>query len=133
MRSKYSKQEKFDLIMKCRSSGLSDFQWCKRNGVSMSTFYGWTQQLKKSGFTLPEPTDRESFSPAAKQDIVKLELVEDILLPTDAETRNTPVQSSIPNSCHTVEIEIGHAKIKISNDVKPTLLAQIITGLGGCL
>ena len=47
MRRSYTKQEKFDYVMECRSSGLSDYQWCKKNNISPSTFYNWTQQLKK--------------------------------------------------------------------------------------
>lgn len=129
MRSKYSKQEKFDIIMQCRQSGLSDYQWCKRNGISTSTFYGWTQQLKKAGFDVPEPTDKDSFIPAPRQDIVKLEVVDNISLPINPQ----PMRNTNSNSIASVEIEIGQAKIKIFNDVNPTLLAQIMSGLGGCL
>lgn len=46
MRRSYTKQEKFDYVMECRSSGLLDYQWCRKNNISPSTFYNWTQQLK---------------------------------------------------------------------------------------
>lgn len=129
MRSKYSKQEKFDMIMDCRQSGLSDYQWCKRNGISTSTFYGWSQQLRKSGFDLPDPSDRDSFIPTPKQDIVKLEVVDNISVPIDV----GPIRNTFSDNAISVEIEIGQAKIKISNDINPALLTQIMSGLGGGL
>lgn len=129
MQSRYSKQEKFDIIMQCRNSGLSDYQWCKLNGISTSTFYGWTQQLKTSGKEFPEPADRNSFIPSEKQDIVKLEVVDNISLPTDPNTNSDAYTCVSPS----VEIEIGQAKIKISNDVSPALLSQIISCVGGRL
>ena len=73
-----SKQEKFDTIMLCRNSGLSDYQWCKLNGISHSTFYGWVNQLRRDNYQLPEPADKDTFSPAVKPEVVKLEIVEDL-------------------------------------------------------
>lgn len=34
MRKRITIQEKFELIMECRNSGLSDYQWCKQRGLS---------------------------------------------------------------------------------------------------
>jgi len=119
-----SKQEKFDAIMQCRNSGLTDYQWCKLNGISHSTFYGWVNQLRRDNCQLPEPADKDTFSPTVKPEVVKLEIVEDL-------TTHSLVNTT--NSTMAVEIEFGQAKIKISNDINPTLLAQIISGLGGCL
>ena len=126
MRRSYTTQEKFDYVMECRSSGLSDYQWCKKNSISPSTFYNWTQQLKKSGCCVPEPADKDTCCPSAKQDIVPLEIVdENIPMPTNT--------SAFPINLYAVEIKIGQATIAISNDVNPALLSQIMSCLGGCL
>lgn len=126
MRRSYTKQEKFDYVMECRSSGLSDYQWCKKNNISPSTFYNWTQQLKRAGCCVPEPADKDTYCPSAKQDIVPLEIVdENISMPTNTST--FPINSSA------VEIKIGQATIAISNDVNPALFSQIMSCLGGCL
>lgn len=125
MYAKYSKQEKIDMIMECRSSGLSDYQWCKQHGISASSFYNWTVQLKKLGAELPAPTDRESFSPVSNQDIVKLDIVDDISLPSNP--------NPIPNLAPAVEIVVGKATIKISNDISPELLSKLMSCIGGCL
>ena len=38
MRSKFTMQQKFDMIMECHSSGLSDYMWCKEHDIRSSTF-----------------------------------------------------------------------------------------------
>ena len=52
----------YELIMECRSSGLSDAQWCLEHGIKPGTFYNWVSKLKKKAcYDLPEPTNREIF------------------------------------------------------------------------
>ena len=43
-----------ELICQCRSSGLSDWQWCRENGISTSSFY---RHLKKfrNAVIIPHP------------------------------------------------------------------------------
>ena len=52
MRKRITIQEKFELIMECRNSGLSDYQWCKQHGLSPSTFYGYVKQVRKHNCVL---------------------------------------------------------------------------------
>ena len=128
MRSRYTKQQKFDLIMECRNSGLSDYQWCKANHVSSSTFYGWTQQLKKSGVQLPECANIDTYAPSAIPDVVKLEISPDVV-----PTKTTSVNAAQSINNYAVEITLGEASIKISNDVSHSLLSTIIACIGGSL
>ena len=41
------KDEQIRLIMECRQSGLSDYQWCQRQGINAGTFYNWVSKLRK--------------------------------------------------------------------------------------
>ena len=34
-----TEEEWFQLIQECRTSGLSDKEWCRQNNVSLSNFY----------------------------------------------------------------------------------------------
>ena len=43
------KSDQFKLIMECRRSGLSDYQWCQNQGINPGTFYNWGQQTAQSG------------------------------------------------------------------------------------
>ena len=37
----------YQLIIECRSSDLTDFQWCKEHGIHPGTFYNWVSRLRK--------------------------------------------------------------------------------------
>lgn len=77
MRKRITIQEKLELIMECRNSGLSDYQWCKQRGLSPSTFYGYVKQVRKHNCEIPEPANLITYAPDDKTDIVKLEVVND--------------------------------------------------------
>ena len=46
-----NREEQLKLIMECRSSGLSDYQWCEAHGIHAGTFYNWVSKLRKAGVT----------------------------------------------------------------------------------
>lgn len=71
MRAKrIDRDEQVRLIMECRRSGLSDYQWCEANGVLPGTFYNWISRLRKSGYTIPDPASQPE--PPVVQEVVKL-------------------------------------------------------------
>lgn len=125
MKQKFTRQQQLDIINECRSSGLPDYQWCRKNGIAPSSFYRWVVYFREHGVDLPVPTSKDDYVPTAKQDVVKLEIVDSISLP------DTPNPS--PISVAPIEICIGKATIKISNDIDTTLLAKLMTCLGGCV
>ena len=45
------KPEQIKLIMECRQSGLSDYQWCQNQGINPGMFYNWVSKLRKAGYT----------------------------------------------------------------------------------
>lgn len=58
------------LINQCRSSGLSDRQWCIENGIPVSTFYYHVRVLRKKACEIPEAVD----AVAQKQEVVQIPL-----------------------------------------------------------
>lgn len=42
-----------ELIQQCRISGLSDYMWCKQNGVSISSFYYHVKRLREKAASIP--------------------------------------------------------------------------------
>ena len=44
------KDKESQMIMECRKSGLSDYQWCKQKGIHLGKFYNWVSKLLKQGF-----------------------------------------------------------------------------------
>ena len=41
--------EQYRLIMECRASGLTDYQWCIEHGIKPGTFYNWVKRLRQKG------------------------------------------------------------------------------------
>lgn len=129
---RHTAEEQYQLIMECRSSGLSDYQWCMEHDINPGTFYNWVSRLrKKACYEIPPATCRDHYKPVPKHDVVKLEVISgvpDTVFP-DIE-KHSPVNPEIRPS---IEIQAGIASIKISNDVDPNLLSQVIrsvTGIG---
>ena len=61
-----------NLITQCRSSGLTDRQWCIENGIPVSTFYYHVRALRKKACEVPEAVD----AAAQKQEVVQIPLWE---------------------------------------------------------
>lgn len=68
------KPEQIKLIMECRRSGLSDYQWCQSQGINPGTFYNWVSKLRKAGYTIPDSESKTSGVPV-RQEVVRLNLV----------------------------------------------------------
>ena len=63
------------LLMECRRSGLTDYQWCQEHGIPPGTFYNWVSRLrKKACHAIPDPVSGEYLSPPAVQEVVRLDL-----------------------------------------------------------
>lgn len=116
--------------MECRSSGLSDYQWCTEHDINPGTFYNWVKRLKKKAcYDIPSATGRGDYRPAPKQDVVKLEVIPDHQgsLISSAGSTMLPVEETGP----AIEIMFGTVSIKISNNVAPELLSQILKTVAG--
>lgn len=122
--------EQYQLIMECRSSGLSDYQWCTEQNINPGTFYNWVKRLrKKACYDIPSATRRGDYKPTLKQDVVKLEVISDHQnsgIPTVESTMLPPEEP-----CPAIEVMLGTVSIKISNDVDPKLLSQILKTVTG--
>jgi transposase-like protein len=129
-----SADEQYELIMECRNSGLSDYQWCQEHDINPGTFYNWVKRLRrKACYDIPSATGRGSYKASAKQEVVKLEVIDsyDSIKQVPAYGEGTPVLADNPTSQTAIEISLGAAVIKISNAVDPALLAQVLKSVGG--
>ena len=74
--------EQYQLIMECRSSGLSDYQWCTEHNINPGTFYNWVKRLRKNGCgDIPEKNQLSTYE-QSHQEVVKIEM-NFIQVPTD--------------------------------------------------
>lgn len=128
---KYHKQDEiYKIVMDCRTSGLSDFQWCKANGVNPSSLYRWVEKLKSMGRDIPDKV-KGSVVKNLPQEVVKLEVS-----PTDSQhiiaaEQNTPISTTFVNrSVPVMEITVGKLTTRFTNDVNPELLKETLLCLG---
>ncbi len=120
-------KEQYRLVMECRSSGMTDHQWCRENGICPSTFYGWVRRLRQKGYQdIPEPVHSQRVN--TKQEIVRIEpdipALPDVSPPL---LENAYPAFPIP----TMELSIAGAVLRIPNGTDPALLGETVRLIGG--
>lgn len=135
MKSKrVSTDEQFRLIMECRQSGLSDYQWCKVNDINPSTFYNWINRNRMSGMEIPLSSDKKTSTPL--QEVVKVNLVPQstsVSAPIQVE-QNTCIDTDLPTrELPAVEILIGNATIRFFNSTDKSLIEATLGCIGGVM
>ncbi|MDV9522916.1 IS66 family insertion sequence element accessory protein TnpA [Clostridioides difficile] len=127
----YSNDEKKRLILECRQSGLSDYQWCHQNGINNSTFYNWVKKLRDVACqdTLTEPVSSNQVKPIS-QDVVKVNVIpkNDLI-----SVSNPRILATDTTESASIELILNECNIKIHNNADPALLAYTINLLRGVL
>lgn len=125
--------EQYSLVMECRSSGLSDAQWCIEHDIKPGTFYNWVKRLrKKACYDIPAATRGSGITAPVKQDVVKVDVVPDSVRPlTDLPAAKDVAPDFEPAVSTPIEIHFHKAVLRVTNDVDPRLLMQILRVLEG--
>ena len=123
-----TEQEQYDIIMECRQSGLSDHQWCLEHDINPGTFYNWVRRFRKQACEFPAPAGKDRFQ-AVHQEVVKMEIIPDH--PSDFFEQPSMEDSvEITKPVAAMELQIGKAVLRISNQTDPRLLEQTLKLLG---
>ena len=123
-KSRVPKEEQLKLINECRTSGMTDIDWCREHGIAVSTFYYWVKRLRKKAAQIPAPAYGHSENPRPKQDVVPIDIV-----PERFPVQHTPYL----DNPHTLEIILGSATIHVTNETDPQLLSRTLQILKGSL
>lgn len=124
------KPEQIKLIMECRQSGLSDYQWCQKQGINPGTFYNWVSKLRKAGYIIPDSESKVSGVPVS-QEVVKLDLVEREISTTAVMEQNVSHPASSDSSCIAAEIECGNIRIRLFNRADASVIQNTFQCVGG--
>ncbi len=122
-RTHRTKEEWFALIREARKSGMTDAQWCLANGISRHTFNNAIRRLRKCSFAIPQRSHDTYDLTASKQDVVKVDVVPDVLPPKDTVSK---AEQHLDNS-HTIEIAFGDVHISLSNNADPVLVSKTLS------
>ena len=117
--------EQYRLIMECRSSGLTDYQWCLEHNIKPGTFYNWVKRLRqKECVNIPPAVSGRRPS---RQEIVKIDLKHpsDIL---EAETisESVPDSVSVLSEIPVIELLLSGAAVRIPQGTNAGFLEQVL-------
>lgn len=120
-------KEQYRLVLECRSSGLTDYQWCVEKGICPGTFYGWVRRLRQKGYeNIPDPAGSQRRG--GKQEVVRIG--EQVPALPEAFPSIGPI-SAVPPSV--MELSIDGCVIRVPNGTDPELLKQALCLLKGAL
>lgn len=124
---KLTREERYELVLECRRSGLTDYQWLEEHGIRRSTFYKWIHDFRENGYPdIPEPMRQRSAHKPQLQEVVKVDLVPDA-------GQGIPEPMPLTAAQPVMEIISGRTVIRLTNGVDPGLLRSVLTVLGGAL
>ena len=114
--------EQYRLIMECRTSGLTDYEWCLQHDIKPGTFYNWVKRLRKKGAELPAAARHH---PPRHQEVVKIELAPPDkaagnVIPSLQEDRFFQAPDGV------MELSISGTVLRIPNGTDPALLRQTL-------
>jgi transposase-like protein len=127
------KDEQIKLIIECRQSGLTDYEWCNQHGIKPGTFYNWVKRLKKSeGHSFPRSCTDVPHQ--QKQEVVKLDL-SPLERPTsivnDQYNNSAVMMATQALQEPAMQINVSGCSITIPNGTDPRLLETALKVLGG--
>lgn len=124
MSKRVCKDDQIRLIMECRQSGLSDYQWCKQNGIHPGNFYNWVSKLRKRGYSFPDSEAKSNAVPDI-QEVVKNDLIQ----PQDSSLKvdhNVSLVKQTDSSIVAAELLIGGVTLRLFNDADEKLIQSTL-------
>ena len=129
MSKRVCKDGQIRLIMECRQSGLSDYQWCKQNGIHPGNFYNWVSKLRKRGYSFPDSEAKSNAVPNI-QEVVKIDLIQ----PQDSSLKvdhNVSLVEQTDSSTVAAELLVGGVTLRLFNGADEKLIQSTLRCLGG--
>lgn len=126
-------------LQECRSSGMSDKDWCIMHGIHPSTLYKVIKRLRKKSCEIP---DHEETTTSLKQEVALVASIDEngvitkpqsfeTELPSDKNTSMLPLTPSIPEQLETtVRIVMpSGVKVELSNSANAATIRSILGAL----
>ncbi len=128
-------EEQYQLVLECRRSGLTDCDWCRKNGINPNTFYTWINRLrKKACYPIPEPSAVPIPDSRPVQEVVKVDILPEKLPCKPFEQKNAfiPAQT-VQTGAASIEIEADGVTFRFSGTVDISLYEKTLLMIGGRL
>ena len=116
-------QEWLELIQECRTSGMSDKDWCDQHHIQRSSFYYHIRRFRDSACTIPEASLPVVHG---KQEVVQIQISNADSFPVHTPALNNPLEFS---SNTAIRLTIHGFRIEITNAAAGETIANTITAL----
>ncbi|MDO5136656.1 MAG: transposase [Eubacteriales bacterium] len=134
--AKKTPEEQYRLVLECRQSGLSDCDWCRKNGMNPNTFYTWISRLrKKACYAIPKPSAAlPSPDNRPVPEIVKVDILPEDPHCKPVEQENTFIPVKVAqNAIPSIEIVADGITFRFSGPVDASLYEKTLLMRGGRL
>ena len=112
--------EWMELINQCRTSGMSDKNWCECHGINTSTFYYAIRRLQRKACQIPCST---LVTHPAVQEVVPIDL---------EHLEAGPVKEEggyVSDSCTAIKIRCRSLDLEITNSASSSIIRDTIASL----
>lgn len=133
--AKKTPEEQYQMVLECRRSGLSDCDWCRKNGINLNTFYTWISRLrKKACYAIPGSSAPYLPDSCPAQEIVKVDISPEDPPCKPPEHRNAslPVREA-QNNVSSIVMEADGIAFRFSGPVDASLYEKTLLMTGGRL
>jgi transposase-like protein len=118
-----TKEEWLAIIQECRSSGLTDSQWCYKNDIPPSSLYSRIKRFQEKGYTFPIATGA-TIAPV-RQEVVPIEI--------RAYSNETVDESCVYRTMDTeppaLSLQVNGIRLDISNHAHANLIDNTIQAI----
>ena len=111
---KFTDKEWLEIFQQCKSSGISDIQWCKDNNIPPSTFYYRLKKLRNES-SGPVVTESKTMIPEYHEVIP-------LIVQDDNSVQKPVVSETMPS----IQISFGSIKLDIYNTADRNLIAETL-------
>ncbi|MCD8131930.1 MAG: IS66 family insertion sequence element accessory protein TnpB [Lachnospiraceae bacterium] len=129
-----STDEQYRLVLECRASGLSDYQWCMEHGIKPGTFYNWIKRLRQKECKDIPMANRGKGGNPVKQEVVKIDFPvtsatkepeESFVIPAEYLSADHPVlQNTVPNQ-PVIEVALFGTTIRIPQGADSDFMERV--------
>jgi len=116
-------QEWLELIQECRTSGMSDKDWCEQHHIQRSSLYYHIRRLRYRACAIPEASLPVFHG---KQEVVQIRFSDSDSLPVNTPALNNPLEAAGDTA---IRLTVHGIRIEITNAAAGETIANTITAL----
>ena len=128
IRKKRNDNDWLELINECRSSGLTDKDWCRLHRLSSSSFYYHIRKLRKNGYDIPSSAINNGIT--FSQEVVPVEIKDEGGVPMSSFLMDPTAPGTSPVVQAAICIRFRDIRIEILNGAGTDVIRNTLSAVG---